>query len=354
MEKNKSNESCSKREKDHKYGYTFNMSMSRNKKLVNSDCRRYATVRVTQNAGLGHRFGEIVFGMLLAEVTNSTYVLDETSLYGPGIHGSYEWFRSFLPLSMTEYTLDDYENENLGSELRKIQLPLDEMKKFDERNRSECNTFVESRSNSCCKNNQRDNPAWWCWCFTALSGAYEKIRWRLAEAYEFSTFEPTINLYKGIESELVVSWHIRAGDFSINKGNVAYFETVMSQVVALSGRIPLHIFFLGEDVKVQYPFLESICHNHSTICSFPELESGNSFYHLVHSDMLITSGSSFPYASALFHRGVVINAPPKEGGNGIYELSDHSQMNSEGFITKPTLSELHHQLHTIHLRKIYN
>ena len=77
-----------------------------------------------------------------------------------------------------------------------------------------------------------------------------------------------------------MSWHIRAGDYFINKGNAAYFETVTayfetvtSQVVALSGRIPLHIFFIGEDVKVQFPFLESICHNHSTICSFPELES---------------------------------------------------------------------------------
>jgi hypothetical protein len=91
--------------------------------------------------------------------------------------------------------------------------------------------------------------------------------------------------------------------------------------------------------------------------------SGDSFHHLVHSDVLITSGSSFAYAAATFHKGIVINAIPKEGllikpltkeggHGGIYELSQHGQINSDGVITKPSLSQIHDQLFTQYVQKI--
>ena len=69
-------------------------------------CRRSAMVKVNKGAGLGHKFSEILFGFLLAHQTNSTFILDDESLYeSVGKHGSYEWFKDFLPLDKTEVTL---------------------------------------------------------------------------------------------------------------------------------------------------------------------------------------------------------------------------------------------------------
>lgn len=266
-------------------------------------------VPISAGAGLGHRFGEVVFGVLLAERTNSTFILHETSLYGSGSHGSYSWFRSFLPLSKTEYTWAEYQSKmaTLGIKNTVQKITFDEIPNGE--NHSQCNIFLSASSRSCCVNNQiKDN----CWCFTALYGAYDQIQWRLKEAHALSTFQTTLDVYDGLENKIIVAWHIRTGDRTLHRGNKAYFETITSQIVALSVGIPLEIFFIGENVKTEFSFLESICFNHSKTCTYPKMKSDNSFYHLVHSDVLITSGSSFAYAAAMFHEGIVLNAIPKE------------------------------------------
>jgi len=49
-------------------------------------------------AGLGHRFGEVVFGMILAEELNATVVFSEDTWSRAGSHGGYQFLNQFLPL----------------------------------------------------------------------------------------------------------------------------------------------------------------------------------------------------------------------------------------------------------------
>ena len=315
------------------------------KKKSTGQCLRFATVRISRSAGLGHRFGELVFGMMLSELTNSTYIFDEESFFGRGVHGSYEWFRHFLPLSLTELTLDEFRSTTSSTKVQEIAISWDNVA---DRKHGECNTFLQATSHSCCKNNQLRNN---CMCFSALTGAYDRFLWRIAEAHEYATFQPSIDIYSAMEKIFIIAWHIRTGDIILNK-NADYFDVIFSQLVTLLRGIPIQIFFIGENVKSNFFFLETVCGKYSTNCSYPDMTAGDAFYHLVRSDVLLTSGSSFAYAAAMFHRGIVINARAKEGSYGIFELSRHSQLDSNGVIIKPTLPELHHELRTVYIRKI--
>jgi hypothetical protein len=128
--------------------YHLDLSTLTNKKVAD-DCRRFATVPISPKHGLGHKFGEVIFGMLLAEATNSTYVFNDTNLYGSGTHGSYEWFRSFLPLSKTEYTWDEYQREMiaLGTRDAVESTTFDDV--LNNVNHTKCNVFLSASSKSC-------------------------------------------------------------------------------------------------------------------------------------------------------------------------------------------------------------
>ena len=132
-----------------------------------------------------------------------------------------------------------------------------------------------------------------------------------------------------------------------------YFETVAKQLHFVTEYIPAHVFFIGQNVNETFPFLEDICEVLlSGNCSFPELNTQDSLFHLVHSDILITSGSSFAYLAAALQRKVVINSFPKEGILGVWELVDHGQMDRKGNIFHPPLTKLRDRVRRNYFHKL--
>lgn len=72
------------------------------------------------------------------------------------------------------------------------------------------------------------------------------------------------------------------------------------------------------------------------------LSVSDTFYHFITSDVLVTSGSSFAAAAAMLKRpeSLVLQARPKEGNLGIYEMSEHAIVADNGTILSPSLSKL--------------
>lgn len=312
------------------------------------NCPRFATVKITTRAGLGHRFTEILMGLLFAARTNATYIFDNSSFSENGKHGSYDWFQRFIPLSNTLITKEEYQNE-LSSSGHRVRVISDSWENITERNTSECGIFYLTRSMSCKQHPNQLAPG----CFGAINGLFDTYRCKMANAYQYSSFKTRLDLYKGYQDKLVIAWHIRTGDRTLNK-NASYFETISRQLSLAMENIPSHLFFIGENVVSNFPFLAPMCKAASFPgnCSFPELDAEESLHHLVVSDVLITSGSSFAYMAALLHKKVVINAFPKNGNVGFYEVSEHGLMDQTGQIMKPLRNKLKDQLQTEFIRKI--
>ena len=304
-------------------------------------------VKLTKQAGIGHRFTEMLFGLLLAERTSSTYVFDNQTFQKRGDHGSYEWFHAFLPLSNAELTLGELK-EKQSLSFNVVRGSWDELMK---RNKSECGAFYVTGSDSCCEENL--HPRCDKGCFGALFGLYNKYRWKMAKLHEFATFKSRLDLYHDHHDTLIIGWHIRTGDIRLNR-NISYFETIFGQLHSATKNIPTRIYFIGENVDSEFPFLTSMCNTSvfSSNCNFPKLDAEEAFHHLLDSDVLITSGSSFAYLAAMLHKRLVINAFPKGGISGVYEVFDHGQINKEGVIVKPEHIQLRHQIQTLYIRKL--
>lgn len=190
-------------------------------------------------------------------------------------------------------------------------------------------------------------------------GAFDRVKWRMREAFSRSTYTPLQQLQELMthspnknEPIITIVWHLRLGDIVLNS-NKEHFVQLALQLATLlqkANNLPVHIFFLGQDnVLGSFPFLPEICKDlFQGNCSYPIMGVKETLYYMVESDVLITSGSSFPAIAALLRtKGLVLYEYPKENVLGIYELSEHGLIDPNGTIVKPSMSELRHQLQVI-------
>ena len=66
-------------------------------KNLNSSLIRFAHVLISSKVGLGHRFGEVIMGMRLAQMTNVAFVFDSEVWKRQGIHGKNEMVPLWSP-----------------------------------------------------------------------------------------------------------------------------------------------------------------------------------------------------------------------------------------------------------------
>jgi hypothetical protein len=110
-----------------------------------------------------------------------------------------------------------------------------------------------------------------------------------------------------------------------------------------------HVFFIGEggrDIILQhFPFLPQLCARFfNNQCYYPVLDVPTTFYHIISSDVLITSGSgsgsSFSSIAGMIRtKGVLLQAMPIGGTVGITEVSEGVQMDQFGNIPIGRLEE---------------
>lgn len=314
-----------------------------------TDCIRYATLMPTHN-GLGHRFTEVVVGMTFAQEINATYLYNKDGWLLKGKHGSYDWMVDFLPLHDIYATRNDHDHRIQQEQgLQVIEGHYKWMVQHYSNNT--CNIEMRTWLHFCCEN---EKP---CFCTTDnnMIGSFDAMKGWFREAFSKSNYSTptqlsvrlqelgidTSNVNTTEASHLLVIWHVRVGDLVINN-RTEYFSTIATQLSYAfqnSSMTPL-IAFLGEggeDVMMKhFPFLPSICQDFfSNNCFYPNLDVRASLYHMIHSDMLITSGSSFSaIAGILRSTGMTLAAAPKEGKKaaGFYETSEQLRIARNGTI----------------------
>lgn len=319
---------------------------------------------LSSNGGLGHRFTEVVLGMKFAQENNVTYLYNKDTWSPVGIHGGYEWMIDFLPLHAIEVTRNDhYHRQQQQQGLQVIQGQWEWMVQHYSKENS-CNIEMRTKLNMCCKD-RWSNETCWCTFDEGRMGSFDTFKGRLREAFSKSKYftpkhlslrlqdlgvDKSINVttITNKTSYSLIVWHLRVGDIVLNARH-EYFSNIATQLsfsFQNSTMIPL-IIFLGEGGKEgmkSFPYLPSLCHDFFlNNCFYPNMDVKDSLYHMIHSDILITSGSSFSaMAGVLRSNGMTLAARPKEGKAarptegvvGIYETSEQLLIDKDGKIAK--------------------
>ncbi|GAX11239.1 hypothetical protein FisN_34Hu040 [Fistulifera solaris] len=332
-------------------------SFSVSKSPIDMNCPRFATMKHTGNAGLGHKLTEVIFGMIIAEETNSTFLLDDTIWNHVGNHGSYDWLMNFLPLNETEFTMSEFARISKDNPIPTVLDRWDGLVDQSKNESNACNVLFMTYLHWCC------DSANICYCTTqqARIGTFDRVKWRMQEAFSRSKYVPSLSLLDlgklpKHEPILTIVWHVRQGDIVLN-AQKEHFDNLSSQITSVLsiGKIPVHVFIYGEgEVFEKFPFLPDLCQQYfGGNCSYPTLDVRDSLYYMTESDVLITSGSSFPIIAAVLRTGgVVLYEYPKENVLGIYELADHGIIDRDGMITTPSMKDLQYRFQLIFNQKM--
>jgi len=227
-------------------------------KILNSTCYRFSHVLTSAGAGMGHKFGEVIMGMMLAQKTNSTFVYDSETWSFKGFHGGYEWFNEFLPLEETAVTLTDLQISNMS--LMKVD---DNFLHLIARSKGEfkdsCNLIFISSYSRC------DGS-----CFqSSHTGSYNEVKWRLREVLSNSKFQPSIKIFENYTRQdiLSVAWHLRGGDIVLHSSE-EFYKILASELVSVLQDFSYHIFFLESLPKISISFPNFVIQSFLTIAVF--------------------------------------------------------------------------------------
>jgi len=149
------------------------------------------------------------------------------------------------------------------------------------------------------------------WCLDALpSSTYRSAIFIAREKY-YRAHVPSLRM----SSPVSVVWHIRVGDRNLRANNAEHYRNLFA---LLQRRV--HVFqvlFLYDCIRncvankapAGYQFLEGLCVSN---CQFDNSASVRDHMKLmINADILITSGSSFSYAAAMYSNKIVIYTPNK-------------------------------------------
>ena len=312
-----------------------------------TECPRFAMMMPTRNSGLGHRFTEVVLGMKFAQEINATYLYNQGTWSVVGNHGRYDWMAEFIPLQETEVTRNKKEQQQQLHDLQIVQGQWAWMvQNYSEKN--SCNIEMRTKLSMCCENRWSGRKKCWCTKDKARIGSFEAMKGRLREAFSKSKYTASKQLpdllgqnkSNATESHLWIVWHLRVGDIVLN-AREEYFSKIATQLAFAiqnsSSMVPLVVFLAegGETgMTKSFPFLPSICHDlFSDNCFYPKMDVRDSLYHMIHSDILVTSGSSFSAVAGLLRSsGMTLAAIPRDGVVGIFETSEQLLVDRDGTI----------------------
>lgn len=176
-------------------------------------------------------------------------------------------------------------------------------------------------------------------CFenASIVGSFELVKWRMREVYSKSRFHPSIRLFNSCKetNTLSVALHMRSGDIILNNDR-SYTVNILNEIKGIVSDLPFHVFIFGEDVIENFKFFPEVCETIlNASCTFPKISVADTLHHLIQTDILVTSGSSFPITAALFRENkITLTSIPKEGTNTIYGTWDDIKLSSDGLIVR--------------------
>jgi hypothetical protein len=145
--------------------------------------------------------------------------------------------------------------------------------------------------------------------------------------------------------------HIRVGDIS-HPASPVFLQNVKSSLDILLQDERVHYYFIAEDPKAgdhQPPkgfeyILKTF--NGTQFTFMNSLDVRSSLYHMMNADMLVMTGSGFPYIAAVTSwKPVVLHGANKVGEYEMYKHRDWIRLDKKGVIYEPrSLSEVYRKI----------
>jgi hypothetical protein len=270
-------------------------------------------------AGLGHKLFEIFIGISIAYEIGCTFVY-ESDFHVIGEHGQYKEVIEWLNVEDGEYSQTDW--QTLGLESVQIDYPLTRPLE------KKCRTRYHFRSDQC------KVGAMTSWCLDLLPPAL----------YRAAVFIATEKFYRRRNNlhpapqlgEISVVWHIRVGDRNLRQENSVHYRNLIRFLQLHIASQKWRIVFAFEctssrcenSAPTGYTFLAELCAGFD--CVFDA--SSSVLQHLqlmIGADVLVTSGSSFSYAAAVYSTNIIIFTPNKMRQCPLCYLLDHYVVSNE-------------------------
>lgn len=266
---------------------------------VSGACPCVVEMHITASAGLGHRLTEWLMGARLAAEINCTLMPpNQTLLFGAGTHGAYLDLASLLFDARDSIALPAAQSFSAAPwRTYAVEIPLSRELQNITRDVRRCHARFQFHSRAC--NNGIDK-----WCFQS--------QWTFAPAimHEFRTrFMERVPRTYCTNITAAITVHLRVGDLVVNWG-IAYYRAVFASVVAVLARNNLHhrpFMFVQECAGCapnslhasHHAMFHRICADLQLTCRFePHLGVYESLRHMVCTELLVTSGSSFSMIAA--------------------------------------------------------
>jgi hypothetical protein len=143
-----------------------------------------------------------------------------------------------------------------------------------------------------------------------------------------------------------IAIHVRRGDIVAGQtdGNpnllmrwqdAGYFENVLAAVLkSISTAKPIKVYLFSQGERKEFARFEAL----GEICYCLDMGAQESFLHMVHADLLITSKSSFSYKPALLSKGIKVC--PRNFWHGYPKRSDWILANEDGSLDDLAVTRL--------------
>lgn len=335
-------------------------------------CPRFVRITPIATRGLGDRFVQMLVPFLVALDADAVPMpIPDDFVDTHGTHGSYAWAKDFLDLNRMLPFNDTDAIPAAFPGLESIKPAAEE--DYDARLASvadKCNVIIEIDMNvshpsvhsalvdfggplALLTQNICASPQQICGieCYVASKPNFQRLRSALAcnfmHAKGRAGLPPLV--FDQAEEEYVVAVHIRRGDISLN-AHKAYFTKLKAQVDEVLEEFPtLHYYFIteGADLKEGQPpfaFLPKIFPSddgRTKTTYMNHLDAQASLLHMMNADLLVTTGSSFPYVAATVSpKPVVFFGQPKEKTFAPGMLRpDFVLIDDDGSIASPSIAE---------------
>ena len=307
------------------------------------NCTRYLVGEEAGfGAGLGHRFGAVVFAAALADEFGFTLVISDEIWNAGSIHDSYRHIKDMMGLSKV-LSLSDVVRVP-GLKMLSVSSREDFLQKYALEFKDQCNILVKTNlanSESCRSLDGTHNT----WCFVSWPGAYQRARHLLQNRNPSARQQPLFANY----SSLIVAWHLRCGDITLHKDDSLFFENINS--IFNASPVDVQHFFFSKRCDGQFDFLRKIYPS----AVFVDTDLGSTIQHLQAADVLIHTGSSLAAAAAVSAPSTQLyfQSPPKEMQAAVqtYGLLSAISIDSRGLLLGLQQKTVSQVLQVLALRK---
>jgi hypothetical protein len=207
----------------------------------------------------------------------------------------------------------------------------------------ECDVILHT-CDSCCidiSHPEQDSPK--DWCFIKKLSAYGVAAPFFRRNFGTSKFKPKKDVFHSLKnSKLSVAWHIRLPNYDGDHVDTRlqseqFFDNVYNLLKNAFGKVPFQVYIFSQRPLQGFDYLGKY---DPIYVATPDV--ADTLYHFAIADVLVTSGSAFTSVAAVLHdlNSIVLQAPPRDTGNGVHWMPQFAMIDAQGSLLYPSLEIL--------------